>query len=78
MEEILGRPAYGRPAGPTLQPLGLSFGLEVKHTDYNCLPLTLPVLPAKKRPWSAIYRPPPLTCETHIKEFSLLSLLLLG
>ena len=56
MEEILGRPAYGRPAGPTLQPLGLRFGVEVKHTDYNCFPQTPPALPAKIRPWSAINR----------------------
>ena len=45
MKKIPGRPAWERPAGPTLQPLGLSFGVEVKHTDYNCVQLTLGEIP---------------------------------
>ena len=47
MAKIPGRPAYERPPGPTLQPPGLSFGMKVKQTDYNCLP-------SKNRPRSAI------------------------
>ena len=45
-----------KPADLTLRHLNLRFGVEVKHTDYNCFPLTLPALPAKKLPWNAINR----------------------
>ena len=37
--------SLGRPAGPTLRRLKLSFGVEVKHTDYNCVQLTLGEIP---------------------------------
>ena len=38
---LLGRPAWERPVGPTLQPLGLNFGVEVKHNLHNSVELTL-------------------------------------
>ena len=45
MATIPGWPVWGRPVDPTLQPLGLNFGVEVKYTDYNCVQLTLGQIP---------------------------------
>jgi hypothetical protein len=34
-----------RPAGPTFQPLGLNFGVEVKYNRYNSVQLTHSQIP---------------------------------
>ena len=47
MAATLGRPALGRPAGPTLQPLAPRLRVEDKQTDPTCLQLTLWDLTAK-------------------------------
>ena len=62
-EEIPGRPAYGRPTGPTLQRLEPIFAWKL------CQPTLLRTTDAsaKYRPLAGINRPPILTCETHTK-----------
>ena len=51
MAKILGRPAYERPAGPTLQPLRLWLCVKVKHNCHNWLQPTPRASPAQNRPW---------------------------
>ena len=51
-----GRPALGRPVGPTLQPLKPRLRVEAKHNCHNRLQPTPRALPAQNRLWKAINR----------------------
>ena len=60
-----GRPAQGRPDGPTWKPLKLRFGVKVKHNGITCFQPTLPAVTARTDLGRAINRSPIRHFKTH-------------